>query len=74
MPTPPTNSTDSNQLLTEHDLAQRWQISVKTLRNARVKGDLVEFVHIGRLVRYRLACVLAYEASRTVNSTSEGTS
>ena len=62
---------ESEVLLTEQGLASRWCVSVKTLRNARVKGDLVEFIRIGRLVRYRLSSVVSYEISRTIKSTSE---
>ena len=40
--------------LTEAQLAERWQISVRTLQAARVKGSGVPFVRIGRSVRYRL--------------------
>jgi hypothetical protein len=45
--------------LTEKQLAERHQLSVKTLRNARVYGGYVPFVKIGRCVRYRLSEVMA---------------
>ena len=57
--------------LTERELAARHQRSVKTLRNARVKGGFIPFVRIGRNVRYRFSDVLAYEAANSVGSTSE---
>lgn len=47
--------------LTERQLADRWQISVKKLQADRWNGCGVPFVKIGRSVRYRLAEVLAYE-------------
>lgn len=62
------------QLLTEDDLAERWRVSVKTLRNDRVSGTQrrIPFVKIGRCVRYRLSDIEAYEDSHTIGSTSEG--
>jgi hypothetical protein len=39
--------------LTEKQLASRHQLSVKTLRNARVTGSYIRFVRLGRTVRYR---------------------
>lgn len=62
----------TTNFLDERALAERWNISVKTLRNARVTGGLVPFVRIGRSVRYRLSDVVAYEAAHTHVSTSEG--
>jgi hypothetical protein len=59
--------------LTETQLAERWQISVRTLQAARVKGTGVPFVRIGRAVRYRMDEVLAYEEAQRRISTSEPT-
>jgi hypothetical protein len=59
-------------LLTEQQLAARWQVSPKTLRNARVAGRLIGFVKIGRSVRYRLSEIIAYELQNSVLSTSGG--
>ena len=56
--------------LTETQLAERHQRSVKTLRNKRVQGGYIKFVKIGRHVRYRLSDVLAYEQANLQNSTS----
>jgi hypothetical protein len=47
--------------LTEKQLASRHQLSVKTLRNARVTGTYIRFVRLGRTVRYRLSDIIAYE-------------
>jgi len=58
--------------LTDQQLAARWRVSVKTLRNARVAGRLIGFVKIGRSVRYRLSEIVAYEQQNSVQSTSEG--
>jgi hypothetical protein len=57
--------------LTEQQLAERQQRSVKTLRNQRVTGGGVPFCRFGRSVRYRLSDVIAWEAARVVESTSE---
>ena len=59
-------------LLTEQQLAARWQVSPKTLRNARVSGRLLSFVKIGRSVRYRLSDVIAFEERNSVRSTTGG--
>lgn len=58
-------------LLTEEQLAARWALSVKTLQAARLKGTLVDFVKIGRSVRYRLSDVEAYELGQVRHSTSD---
>lgn len=57
--------------LTEKQLAERWQISVRTLQANRVKGTGVPFVRIGRAVRYSMDEVLAYEEAQRRTSTSE---
>jgi hypothetical protein len=57
--------------LTEKQLASRHQLSVKTLRNARVSGSYIRFVRLGRTVRYRLSDVIAYEEANLVHSTSD---
>jgi hypothetical protein len=56
--------------LTDEQLAARWSIAPKTLRNARVEGRLLGFVKIGRSVRYRLSEVIAFEEEHSVRSTS----
>lgn len=57
-------------LLTEQQLAARWQVSQKTLRNARMGGRLISFVKLGRLIRYRLSIVIAVEEENSRRSTS----
>ena len=56
--------------LTDLQLAARRGISPKILRNSRLKGSAVPYIRIGRLVRYRLADIVAYEEGRLVSSTS----
>lgn len=64
--------TSPEVLLTETQLADRWQISPKTLQNARVAGTGVQFVKLGHAVRYRLNDIVAHERRQTRNSTTEG--
>jgi hypothetical protein len=66
----PDPSSGAETFLTEQELAARWKVSPKTLRNARVAGRLIEFVKIGHLVRYRLSTVIALEEQNAVRSTS----
>lgn len=65
------NFTPTTIFLNEHQLAERQQRSVKTLRNQRVTGGGVPFCRLGRSVRYRLSDVIAWEEARVVSSTSE---
>lgn len=58
-------------LLDETAVAQRQGRSVKTLRNQRVAGDGIPFLKLGRLVRYRLSDVVAWEATCLRSSTSD---
>ncbi|GAA1431399.1 hypothetical protein GCM10009616_18420 [Microlunatus lacustris] len=55
-------------LLTDVELAERWQLSRGTLANIRSRGDGVPYVKVGGRVRYALADVLAYEAARRVQT------
>jgi hypothetical protein len=57
-------------LLTEQQVAARWQLAPKTLRNARVTGRLIGHVKIGRSVRYRLSEIIAYELQNSMRSTT----
>ena len=50
-------------LLTEDELAARWQVSRRTLQRHRHEGHLPEPFRIGRKVLYRLDVVLAFEAA-----------
>jgi hypothetical protein len=56
---------------TEHQLAERWQVSLKKLQADRIKGDGCPFIRVGRCIRYRLTDVLHYEDSRLRRSTTE---
>ncbi|GAA0980518.1 MULTISPECIES: helix-turn-helix transcriptional regulator [Nocardiopsis] len=50
--------------LTPEELAERWRSKVQTLANMRYRGDGPRWIKCGRLVRYRLADVKAYEESK----------
>lgn len=60
-----------DHLLDETAVAQRQGRSVKTLRNQRVAGDGIPFLKLGRLVRYRLSDVVAWETACLRSSTSD---
>ncbi|WP_420846583.1 helix-turn-helix transcriptional regulator [Nocardioides jishulii] len=49
-------------------LAERWDMTPKTLANWRSAGTGPTFVKIGGMVRYRLADVEAYEAGSRVQA------
>ncbi|GEM_PF-3594754 len=61
-----------NAALTEAQLAERWNISKKTLQAWRLKGGGPEFVRIGAAIRYLVSAVSEYEITNTHSSTSSG--
>ena len=61
----------SELFLTEKELAARWQISVKTLRNARVSGTGCKFFKGLGFVRYRLTDVIEFERMHMRASTGK---
>lgn len=63
--------TDREQLMTQEELAHRWQISEATLERNRSMKQGVKFMKIGGLIRYRLSDVLAYEAQSTVETSED---
>jgi Helix-turn-helix domain len=71
-PKPDPSSAADETFLTDEQLAARWQIAPKTLRNARVTGRLIGHVKIGRSVRYRLSEIVAYELQNSKRSTGGG--
>lgn len=52
--------------LTQKQLAERWNMSPRTLERQRWDGTGCTFVKIGNLVRYDLKDVEAYEERRTI--------
>ena len=53
-------------LLTRAQLAARWSSSIKTVQR-RERGGL-RVMRAGRIVRYRLSDVIAFEAANSVTS------
>lgn len=51
--------------LTDVQLALRWGISVKTIRNWRADGIGPAHVKLNGAVRYRLTDIIDYERART---------
>lgn len=66
----PTRSETSPRLMDEHEVALRFGLSVKTLRNWRVRGVGPRFLKIGRAVRYRESELTQFEDQQTFSSTS----
>ena len=62
----PTQRNVSTQLLTETQLAEHWNISIKTLQAQRWKGGGITFIKIGRSVRYSIEDVIAFEQQNSV--------
>jgi len=57
---------EREQLMTQEELAFRWQVSEATLERNRSMKQGVKFLRIGGLIRYRMSDVLAYEEQSTV--------
>lgn len=51
---------ESNQLLTERDVSEFLQVSVKTLQGQRWQKVGIPYLKIGRAVRYRREDVESY--------------
>lgn len=62
---------EADRLFTEVSLGLRWGCTTKKLQADRLNGRGVPFVKLGRLVRYRLSDILAYEEAAVRHSTSE---
>lgn len=59
--------TMGRRMITAVELAERWQIPVRTLGQWRYEGRGPEYVKIGGAVRYRLADIQAYEDEHVVS-------
>ena len=59
------------RLVTARELALRWGCSDKRLTHARMRGDLIPFVRIGRSIRYRLSDIVRHENQSLCRSTSD---
>lgn len=62
----------AEKLLSEKELATRWGVTPRTIKNRRAKGDVPAHMAIGKKggfgqgVMYRLDDVIAYENSKKV--------
>lgn len=61
----------AGQMLTAADLAERWQVPVRTLGQWRYEGRGPSYVKIGGAVRYRVSDVEAFEAEHLVAGGAE---
>ncbi|MCH8479760.1 MAG: helix-turn-helix domain-containing protein [Wenzhouxiangella sp.] len=63
----------TEQFLNQVRLADRWQISPRTLERWRWSGEGPAFLKIGGRVVYRIADIEAYENGRRCDSTLQST-
>lgn len=60
------NADPNEVLLTQEQLADRWNMKPDALRNWRTKKEGPPYIKIShKSVRYRMADILAYEAARS---------
>lgn len=57
-------------MLNQHQLADRWQISPRTLEQWRWLGKGPRFLKVGARVLYRASDVESYETSQIYQNTS----
>jgi hypothetical protein len=66
------DKTGGNEIATymrDEELAERWSMATKTIRNWRTRGQGPAFIKLNNgAVRYALADVLAYEAASRVEA------
>lgn len=53
--------TNTQHSLTENQLAIRWGISIKTLQDWRRKGTGINYLKLGKAVRYQLEAIEKFE-------------
>lgn len=61
---------NTEQLMTQEELAYRWKISEATLERDRSLKQGVRYIKIGGLIRYRLSDIIAHENDHTVEPKS----
>jgi predicted site-specific integrase-resolvase len=64
----------STKHLNQRELAERWNISQRTLERWRWVGDGPQFLKLGGRVVYRVEDVERYEAEQLRSHTGSGTS
>ena len=72
--TPPRNQTTTaalEDLVSEARLAERWDVTVRTMQRRRKAGNVPPHIRIGRKIFYRVAGVAAFEADWTVEPGGE---
>jgi hypothetical protein len=62
----------TEQLMTQEELAFRWQISEATIERDRSLRRGCRYMKLGGLIRYRLQDVLDYESGCTVETKGKG--
>ena len=63
---------DQTELLKEHELAARWKIDRRTLRNWRSQGKGPIYLKISSLVRYPLEGIRSYERNALQGNPEKG--
>lgn len=61
---------EADQILTQEELAERWKVTVRWLQILRKKKEGPKYIAIGRIPRYPMSEVLAYEKAMTTNGTT----
>ena len=61
-------SNDCPALISQKQLAARWQMSRMTLHRMRAEGTGPPYIKIGVSILYRLADIEAYEKQNTISN------
>ena len=61
-------SNDCPALITEKQLAERWQMNKRSLYRLRSEGTGPPYIKIGVTILYKLADIKAYEKQNTISN------
>tara|TARA_B100001057_G_scaffold195163_1_gene195943 strand:+ start:3268 stop:3465 length:198 start_codon:yes stop_codon:yes gene_type:complete len=61
-------SNDCPALMTEKQLAERWQMNKRSLYRLRSEGTGPPYIKIGVTILYKLADIKAYEKQNTISN------
>lgn len=61
-------SNDCPALITEKQLAERWQMNKRSLYRMRSEGTGPPYIKIGVTILYQLADIKAYEKQNTISN------